>query len=196
LCRCEQQWQGANFGSPFFALSVLEGLHQMDYYQGVVSEYLRANRATFINTEFCIQIGTDPKVFGKGEHWFCDAIALNFQDKTVYLCEITFAKNAPKLLARLQAWSDHWPEVQAAVRRDAKLGKHLDDWVFKPWLFVPQEGSAALEKRLTEMKGIGNLHFDWRLTPLEETQPWRYRSWDRNDDSAHSEVESTHGSAG
>jgi len=56
----------------------------MDYFQGVVTEYLRANRATFVNTECLIQLeaGDTP---AKGQHWYCDAVAVNFKEKTVGL---------------------------------------------------------------------------------------------------------------
>jgi hypothetical protein len=39
----------------------------MDYFQGVVTEYLRANRATFVNTERLVQfqLGDAP---AKGRH--------------------------------------------------------------------------------------------------------------------------------
>jgi hypothetical protein len=42
----------------------------MDYFQGVVTEYLRADRTIFVNTECLIQLdGGDPP--GKGRHWYC-----------------------------------------------------------------------------------------------------------------------------
>jgi hypothetical protein len=33
----------------------------MDYYQGVVLDYLRADRAIFINAECCIQLNKSPQ---------------------------------------------------------------------------------------------------------------------------------------
>ena len=51
----------------------------MDYYQGVVTEYLRANRATFVNTECCIQLNPGPHPDNSGPHWYCDAVAVNLQ---------------------------------------------------------------------------------------------------------------------
>jgi hypothetical protein len=41
----------------------------MDYYEGVVAEYLRANRAVFLNTECLIQIEAGD-VPSKGASWF------------------------------------------------------------------------------------------------------------------------------
>jgi len=39
----------------------------MDYFQGVVTEYLVANRASFINSELLIQLDAD-KIL-KGRNW-------------------------------------------------------------------------------------------------------------------------------
>jgi hypothetical protein len=62
----------------------------MDYFQGVVTEFLRADRAMFVNTEYLIQL--DPGTsLGKGRHWYCDALTINFKDSTVYLCEVTYS---------------------------------------------------------------------------------------------------------
>lgn len=45
----------------------------MDYFQGVVTEYLVADRATYVNTEPLIQL--DANELKKGRHWYCDAAA-------------------------------------------------------------------------------------------------------------------------
>jgi hypothetical protein len=42
----------------------------MDYFQGVVTDYLRANRATFVNTECCIQLNPGPNPDTGGPHWY------------------------------------------------------------------------------------------------------------------------------
>ena len=151
----------------------------MDYYQGVVTEYLRANRATFVNTEFCINIGMDQTVFPKDSHWYCDAVALSFEEKTIYLCEVTFAAQPHALFRRLLAWNKHWSDVQAAVRRDGHLDSLSDTWAVKPWIFVPERGRDLVETRLKDAKISSGLQFEWKLTTLEKTQPWNYRSWDR-----------------
>ena len=48
----------------------------MDYFQGVVTDYLRANRSVFVNTECLIQLDEGNKQL-KCRHWFCDAMAVN-----------------------------------------------------------------------------------------------------------------------
>ena len=90
----------------------------MDYFQGVVTEYLRANRAVFVNTECLIQLDEGDKQF-KDRHWYCDAMAVNFKDKAIYLCEITYSGTMQSLVGRLQAWQSNWAELTAAVIRDS-----------------------------------------------------------------------------
>jgi len=147
---------------------------EMDYYQGVVNEYLRANRATFINTEFCIQLSEGNGGLTKGSHWYCDAVVLSFEERIIYLCEISFATNVPDLKSRLQAWSNHWEGIKTAVKRDGHFNGALDNWAVKPWIFIPREGSGKFD-----VWAKSSLNFKVKITTLEETQPWNYRSWDR-----------------
>ncbi len=74
----------------------------MDYYESVVIDYLRADRAIFVNTEYCIQVnpGTNPDK--SGAHWYCDAVALNFRWKEILLCEISYSVNLGALAKRLK----------------------------------------------------------------------------------------------
>ena len=46
----------------------------MDYFEGVVTDYLSADRAMFVNPQCRIQLnaGDTPN---KGEHWYCDILA-------------------------------------------------------------------------------------------------------------------------
>ena len=54
----------------------------MNYYESVVMDYLRADRAVFLNTEYCIQINPgNPDT--SGPHWYCDAVALDFRAKEI-----------------------------------------------------------------------------------------------------------------
>lgn len=45
----------------------------MDYFQGVVAKYLRADRSCFINPEFLIR-GNELKPYDK-PHWYVDVLA-------------------------------------------------------------------------------------------------------------------------
>jgi hypothetical protein len=114
----------------------------VDYYQGVVVDYLRADRAVFVNTECCIQLkpGDNPDTLGPNSHWYCDAVAIDFggePDPTVFLCEITYEKGLPKLRNRLKHWSANWQQIREALSRDCCVPKH---WPVRPWLFVPKRG--------------------------------------------------------
>jgi hypothetical protein len=64
----------------------------VDYYQGVVIDYLRANRAVFVNSECCIQLNAGQNPDSSGPHWFCDAVAVDFEKHGIFLCEISYAK--------------------------------------------------------------------------------------------------------
>src|ERR1700692_3493662 len=46
----------------------------MAYYQDIVVEYLRENRAIFVDTECCIRLneGMNNNI---GPHWYCDGLA-------------------------------------------------------------------------------------------------------------------------
>lgn len=150
----------------------------MDYFQGVVSDYLRANRATFVNAECCIQLdaGGEPL---KGRHWYCDAVAANFLDSTIYLCEITYSKQLKGLVDRLHAWSKCWPELCTSIARDCSVPSN---WTVRPWVFIPSELRSKLDARLqsvgTLMGAAGQMPHP-RVTNLEDVLPWKYSSWNR-----------------
>jgi len=117
----------------------------MYYYQGVVTEYLRADRSTFVNTEFCIQLDRDQ--MARDRHWYCDAVALECSSETIFLCEISFADGLGALLKRLCAWKDHWSDLCAALKRDAGLTKLAVGWGVRPWLFIPEASVPKVEKK-------------------------------------------------
>ena len=150
----------------------------MDYFQGVVAEYLRANRSTFINTECLIQLD-EGSVPAKGRHWYCDIVAVNLAEKNVYLCEVTFSKTLQALTNRLQAWNANWPAIKTALVRDCGVES---DWGIAPWLFIPRGLQSVLDTRLTQLKGIGEGAASMptpKVEYLEEVLPWKYQYWDR-----------------
>ena len=114
----------------------------MSYYQDVVVEYLRADRARFVNTEYLIQL--NPNNESKGTFWYCDAVAVSFSDSTIYLCEVTYSKTMTALIKRLRAWSANWSGVRAALIRDAQI-PNPKDWAVKLWLFVPAKHEPPFE---------------------------------------------------
>ena len=154
----------------------------MDYFQGVVTEYLRADRSVFVNTELLIQLepGDSP---AKGRHWYCDAVAVNFRESVAYLCEISYSVSMHSLLSRMKAWGTHWAPMCAAVARDCRIPK---DWEIEPWLFIPRANHGALARKLALIgkQGDGTCPMPVpRVTYLEKVTPWNYRSWDRKDDA-------------
>lgn len=148
----------------------------MDYFQGVVTEFLRADRSTFVNTEDLIQL--DPgDVYAKGRHWYCDAVAINDQHSTVDLCEVTYSTSFQSVIERLHSWSTHWPLVVEAIRRDSFL---KGDWLVQPHLFVPSRSQDILDRKLPTIAAPTdqNVHMPIpKVTYLEMVLPWKYRSW-------------------
>lgn len=149
----------------------------MDYYEHVVFDYLRADRALFVNTECCIQVegGHNPEKF---THWYCDALVTDFRDQAVFLCEISYSRTLAALLERLTNWNQNWDGIRNGLARDSFLP---GDWLLRlrPWLFVPEDlVSATLVPALKKM-GKESPAFVPRITPLEMVQPWKYCSWDR-----------------
>jgi hypothetical protein len=113
----------------------------MDYYQGVDVDYLRADRAVFVNAECMIRINPAGTPDTRGSYWYCDAVAADFRLKTIFLCEVTYAKDLAALKRRLKAWHDKWDEVGEALRRDSCV---LEEWSVRPWLFVPESLCSKL----------------------------------------------------
>jgi hypothetical protein len=149
----------------------------MDYFQGVVTEYLRANRATFVNTECLIQLalGDSPK---KGEHWFCDVVAINFAERAVYLCEVSYSTTLYSLGKRLEGWAANWLALKAALCRDCSVP---EDWSVRPWVFIPRDLAQHLQKKLATLGTASSAKAMTvpRVTHLEDVVPWKYPSWNR-----------------
>src|ERR1039458_7200671 len=136
----------------------------MSYYEGVVHEYLRRDRALFVNTEYCVQIEPG-RVLPKGTFWYCDVVTVDFRSTTIFLCEISYSKTLGALVKRLRSWDHHWAGVRNALLRDSKLP---GGWKVRPWLFVPDDGLEILKRGLAS---IGNANFTPRITTLDMMQP-------------------------
>jgi hypothetical protein len=121
----------------------------------------------------------------KGTSWYCDIVAVNFRERAVYLCEVTYNKKLDALITRLQAWGDNWAGVRAALIRDCAIP---ETWDIKPWVFVPQDRDSVLRTKLSSLRNVGDGNGKMptpRIEHLEAVLPWKYRSWDRNgNDSA------------
>lgn len=153
----------------------------MDYYEGVVLHYLRADRAIFVNSECCVQVNAAENPDMSGPHWYCDAAAVDFRQQTVFLCEISYSVGLSTLAKRLMAWQAHWDDIRVALVRDSFLPQ---GWPVRPWLFVPEALIPLLLRRLEQAGAGAPPRFTPRITPLEMTQPWRFRSWNRVGEAA------------
>jgi hypothetical protein len=148
----------------------------MSFYEEIVIDYLRADRAIFVNTNCCIQLNEADNPDSSGPHWYCDAIATDFRARSVFLCEISYSNSLEAMIKRLKAWHDSWPLLCVALGRDSFLPA---EWPVRPWLFVPEHLLSRLVARIGQIAGTSPLRFAPRITPLEMVQPWRYRSWHR-----------------
>jgi len=148
----------------------------MNFIQGVVNEYLRADRAMFVTTECSIQLIPGTLIGRTGPHCFCNAIAVNRRDKEAFLCEVTYSKTLGALDNRLTGWASRWNAVRSALARDCGLRQA---WPVRPWLFVPYDLRTPLEEKLLRIPNVGDdpgqMPFP-KITDLEEVAQWKYKS--------------------
>jgi len=154
----------------------------MDYYESVVVHYLRADRALFVNTECCIQVNQSDNPDRSGPHWYCDAVACDFRNQRIFLCETSYGAQLSDLTKRLKEWYENWGAVCNALGRDS----HLPDWRVRPWLFVPENLVPHLVKRWATIVGSNHTPtFVPLVTTLEMVQPWcDWPSWNRVGENA------------
>lgn len=142
----------------------------MDYFQGVVAEYLRANRATFVNPECLVQIDDNTIIPQKNGHWYIDLLAVNMEERAIYLCEVSYSTTLASLLKKLFAWGANWSAIVEGLHRHSHLP---ENWPVRPWLFVPETAIKRLVDRMPVTLSTP------KITPLEMTEPWRYCGWNR-----------------
>lgn len=152
-----------------------------DYFQGVVAEYLRADRGVFVNPEILLQLdpGVSPK---KGRYWYCDLMAVSLREKAVLLCEVTYSSSVTALIRRLSAWRTHWADLKLALQRDCGVDPK---WSVSAWVFLPEDRKAVYERKLGALGLLGSPGMPVpKVTHLEQVVPWKYRTWDRQPDDA------------
>ena len=76
----------------------------MAYFQGVVTEFFRADRAVFINTEYVLQLEPGDKP-AKGCSWICDAVAINLREMSHGLNEHFHWLQLPFVLPSGNMWA-------------------------------------------------------------------------------------------
>jgi hypothetical protein len=151
----------------------------VDYFQGVVAEYLRADRAMFVNPEHLVQLFPDQDMPAKGTSWYIDLLAVNLRDQAVYLCEVPYSQTQSALIKRLTELEQHWPAVCEALRRDAHVP---ESWPIRAWAFVPD---SLLPKFIPKLKAS---NLSPKITPLEMTLPWKFCTWNRKGEAAKPEI--------
>ncbi|WP_195741985.1 hypothetical protein [Methylobacillus flagellatus] len=147
-----------------------------DFFQGVVAEFLRADRGVFVNPEILLQLelGASPK---KGRFWYCDLMAVSLREREVYLCEVTYSSSVSALIKRLKAWKAHWPELELALQRDSGIDP---TWHISVWVFLPESRQYIYERKLATLGAFVDPGMPKpRLTVLEDVLPWKYCTWDR-----------------
>ena len=147
----------------------------MSYYQEIVAEYLRADRSIFMNHEFTIQLEHGVAQPKKCTSWISDIVAVDFRNRTVFLCEVTYSQTLSALIKRLKCWSDNWPDIVRALRRDSCVP---DDFIVRPWVFIPESLIGLFVKKFQASRA----EFEKKvplITPLEMTAPWEYSTWNR-----------------
>ena len=55
----------------------------MDHYKSVVMDYLLADKAVFVNTECRIQLDAEGNPKKPGQHFWCDAVAIDLRHGAV-----------------------------------------------------------------------------------------------------------------
>lgn len=150
----------------------------MDYFQGVVLEYLRADRSNFVNPEFWVR-GNLESAHNR-PHWFVDILTVNMKEKKVYLCEVTYAKQPRALVQRLRSWREHWETIEKTLREDTGVP---GDWPLCPWVFATDQAMKAIEPELVR------LFPDHKASNLLKTLPWEYCTYDRKEEIKQMEEE-------
>jgi hypothetical protein len=139
----------------------------MDYYQGIVADYVRAERCRFVSPEFLLDLDNGgPHV--KDRSWYIDILAADFKKQTLFLCEVSYSKTLAALIRRLTKWSDNWDVICPALLAHTKAPAN---WHIQPWVFIPENLFAVYDRGF---KTLSSPRFQPCLTALEETAPWKY----------------------
>jgi hypothetical protein len=147
----------------------------VDYYQGIVADYLNADPTMLVKPECLVRLSDDGRP-GRGDHWYCDILAASFRHRVVYLCEVTLSQDVRALIRRLREWNTNWAAVRAAVVRDNLSG---EPWSVRPWVFVPEAQRGLVAEKVSSLLDPTTEPHQMPkplATSLEAVVPWRYSS--------------------
>ena len=147
----------------------------MDHFESIVVDYLRADRSLFVNPQCLIQLESLGAV-KKGASWYCDTLTADFRNSTVFLCEVSYSTTLYSLQKRLTEWAQNWEQLQLAVRRDCFFP---NNWPIRPWLFVREQSITKAVTILARIYSTEGVKLRPKITTLEMTLPWLYKTWDR-----------------
>ena len=80
------------------------------------------------------------------------------------------------LQKRLTEWTKNWKQLEMALQRDSSLPAN---WPVRPWLFVPERCITKVVAILTRIDSTEDANLKPKITTLEMTPPWLYKTWDR-----------------
>jgi hypothetical protein len=97
---------------------------------------------------------------------------VDFGEKAVYLCEVTYARGLAALLKRLSQWNTQWSGIKASQARDSKI---IPDWSVTPRLFMPEAFLAEARGKIRKFNPVpgeeGRMPFP-KMSSLESIVPW------------------------
>lgn len=110
----------------------------MDFLDPVVRQHLRSDPSVFVSTDFVLALdrgGSRP------DHVRLDALAVAFERRTVFLCEIASARKLGALAERIMQLRNDWKGYCAALVREAHVPA---DWQVRLWVFVPSQSEKVV----------------------------------------------------
>ena len=138
----------------------------MPYYQDIVGDYLRAERTRFISPEYLLDLGHGGPL-SKG-CWWIDVLAVDFKEKAIFLCEVSYSKTLTALVRRLRQWSDQWDAICPTLFEHTHVP---NNWQITPWVFIPRDYRPVFDRKF---KAVTSPRFAPRITDLEDTAPWKF----------------------
>ena len=135
----------------------------MDRYEEAVMYYITGPGQRFVSPQFSI-----PYKNGEGGS-LPDFVVIDFEDKTIYVVEVTTAWDTGKLLERVQQRKPRW--INPLREYFQKLNKEFSEWKYRVTLFVREARKEYYETKLAD-------HNDVSVFSIEEVSfPYSWE-WD------------------